>query len=196
MEKHDNIVEETLTFYEREKIFSEYGFLDSLLYLTPDEMKGVIGNKADGLYNSIQLVLNLMRMRSERISKSLQVTSSFEVYKCLKGAIIPETLYYEEFWVLYLSRNNQVISLEKISQGGYSGTVADLKMIIGKGLQLKASAMVACHNHPSGNTRPSNMDIQLTRKLRDACNLVDMSLTDHIIITDKTYFSFLDEGML
>ena len=119
-----------------------------------------------------------------------------EVYEYLKNAIIPETLYYEEFWMLYLSRSNQVVSLEKISQGGYAGTVADLKMIIGKGLQLKASAMIACHNHPSGNTKPSNADIQLTRKLRDACALVDMQLTDHIIITDKSYFSFLDEGMI
>lgn len=196
MEKHDNIVEETLTFYEREKITGYYGYLDSILDMTVDEMTELIGEKAKKLYKSIHLVLNLMAMKAERLEKSIQITSSADIYEYLKYKIVPVTLFYEEFWVIYLNRNNRIITTEKISQGGYHGTVADPKMIIGKGLQLKASTMIACHNHPSGSTRPSNADIQLTKKIKNAGDLVDILLLDHIIVTNKSYYSFKDEGVI
>ncbi|MGI5913574.1 MAG: RadC family protein [Bacteroidales bacterium] len=105
-------------------------------------------------------------------------------------------LKHEEFWLLFFSRSNKEISRMKLSQGGISGTVIDVRIIMKKAVECLASGLILCHNHPSGNTSPSEADIQLTRKIRDAGKLMDVNLLDHIIICGNDYYSFADNGEL
>lgn len=112
--------------------------------------------------------------------------------------IYPEIadLGHEEFYALYLNRANKVMAHRHIGSGGVSGTVADIKVILKHGIELLASSIVAVHNHPSGNIKPSHADIELTKQLKEAATLIDMVLIDHLIIGDKNYYSFADEGMI
>lgn len=105
-------------------------------------------------------------------------------------------LKHEEFYVLYLNKGNRPITYKQISTGGVSGTVADIKIILKHAIELLASGICAFHNHPSGNLKPSQADIELTRKLKEAARLMDIVLIDHLIIGEKNYYSFADEGML
>lgn len=105
-------------------------------------------------------------------------------------------LSHEEFWLLLLRRNNEVMAKLLISRGGLSGTVADPKIIFGKALAMRSAALVAVHNHPSGQTEPSSADRRLTGVLRDVGNLLDCPLLDHVIVARERYFSFADAGEL
>ena len=105
-------------------------------------------------------------------------------------------LSHEEFWVAYLNRSNRVIDKVKLSQGGVSETVADIKLLLKGALNVLASGIILCHNHPSGTLRPSSADEQLTRRIQQAAQLLDMQVLDHVIIADTRYFSFADEGRL
>ncbi len=103
---------------------------------------------------------------------------------------------YEEFWILLLKKNNEIIKPYKISEGGVALTVADPKKIFRAALEFGASAVILCHNHPSGNLSPSPADFKLTEKLVKAGKNIDISVLDHIIVTNQGYYSFVDEGKL
>ena len=105
-------------------------------------------------------------------------------------------LDHEEFWLLMLNRANRVLGRFKVSQGGLSGTVIDTRIILKKALDNLASSIIVCHNHPSGNKQPSDADIKITEKLKKAAEMVEIKLLDHVIIADKSYFSFADEGII
>ncbi len=134
------------------------------------------------------------RRGSQEIPKRPKITSSKEAFNILQPLLMD--LPFEEFWVLHLNRANQVIAKEKISQGGISGTVADVRIILKSAIQKLSSAIILAHNHPSGNLSPSNQDIQLTRKIKEACRLLDITLLDHLIVINTDYFSFADNGKL
>ncbi len=104
-------------------------------------------------------------------------------------------LPHEEFWILLLSRSNHVIKKVQISSG-VSGTVADPKIIFKTALENLASAVILVHNHPSGNLTPSQADKDLTRKLKEAGSWLEIPVLDHLIFTERNYFSFADEGVL
>lgn len=103
---------------------------------------------------------------------------------------------HEEFWILFLNRSNKVISRIRISQGGVSGTVTDVRIIMKKAIELLASGIIVCHNHPSGNLNPSESDTKITQKIKEAGNIMDVQLLDHLIVTDKSYYSFADNGLI
>ncbi|MGE5421248.1 MAG: RadC family protein [Chloroflexota bacterium] len=105
-------------------------------------------------------------------------------------------LPHEEFWILFLNRSNRVISRMKLSQGGVSGTVTDVRMVMKRAVECLASGIIVCHNHPSGNLNPSDSDSRITQKIKDAGNIMDIQLLDHLIITDREYFSFADNGLV
>lgn len=104
--------------------------------------------------------------------------------------------HVEEFRILCLNRANKVLGWACISRGGMSGTVADPKIIFQIALKTCASSIILGHNHPSGNTKPSESDIRLTQKLKKAGSSLDLPVLDHVIITADNYFSFADEGLL
>lgn len=105
-------------------------------------------------------------------------------------------LKHEEFHVLYLNRAHQLIAAKRLSAGGVAGTIVDVKLIGKYAMEYLASSLVLVHNHPSGNTQPSEEDTILTQKIKQAATFVDCTLIDHVIIAKNDYFSFADEGML
>ena len=123
-----------------------------------------------------------------------KITSSKDVFELFQQ--ITGDLPYEEFWILLLNRSNKIIDKRKISQGGTSGTVIDVKLILKDAIEKLATSIILCHNHPSGNTQPSEIDISITTKLKEAAKIMEIPVLDHIIITDSSYYSFADEGML
>ncbi|MDX9928900.1 MAG: DNA repair protein RadC [Bacteroidales bacterium] len=123
-----------------------------------------------------------------------QIKSSADVFNIFHPLLADLT--HEEFWILFLNRSNKPINRMKISQGGISGTVTDVRIIMKKAVENLASGLVVCHNHPSGNNNPSESDIQITQKIRDAGSLLDVQLLDHIIIAGSAYYSFADNGLI
>ena len=105
-------------------------------------------------------------------------------------------LNHEEFWIILLNRANKVLSRHLISKGGQAGTVADPKIIFQTAIENHASSIILAHNHPSGNLKPSQADLDLTKKLRSAGTLLDIAIPDHLIFTDAHYLSFADEGLM
>lgn len=105
-------------------------------------------------------------------------------------------LEHEEFWIIILNRAHKVVKTEKISQGGLTGTIIDTRMILKHALDKKATSLIISHNHPSGNKKPSESDISITKKIKDAAQIMDISVLDHIIVAGKNYLSFADEGLL
>lgn len=119
------------------------------------------------------------------------IHSPADVYRELSSVL--RGLQHEECWILYLSRNNRVISREQLSVGGQSETIVEVKSVVRRALDLRASSLILVHNHPSGNPHPGNADIKLTLNLRKALDTFDISLLDHVIVSDGRYYSFADE---
>jgi DNA repair protein RadC len=103
---------------------------------------------------------------------------------------------HEEFWVLFLNRANVVTGKHCVSSGGMTGTVVDPKMIFKAALDAKAVSIILCHNHPSGNVKPSQQDLDLTKKITAAGKLIEIAVLDHVIVSQHAFFSFADEGMM
>jgi DNA repair protein RadC len=144
---------------------------------------------------SIIAALELGRRRHDEEDKPFdKVNSSKDAYNVMRRYLVD--LNHEEFWILLTKRSGIVIGKELISKGGVSHTVADPKIIFKVALQQQASGIVLLHNHPSGNLKPSQMDIDLTKKIVSAGKLLEISVLDHLIIGDSGFFSFADESMM
>ncbi len=122
------------------------------------------------------------------------ISSSKDAYNIVRNIL--EDLNHEEFWILTLNRKNGVIAEYRISEGGLTSTVVDQRKIFKIALDDKSTGIILFHNHPSGNTQPSEADNQLTKKLKDGGKILDISVLDHLIITQKGYYSYADEGLL
>ena len=105
--------------------------------------------------------------------------------------------HIEEFKLLLMNRSNSVLGIMAVSKGGLSGTVTDVRLIFQGAIKANASGIIVCHNHPSGNLNPSESDTRITRKIKEAGNLMDIQLLDHLILTmDGSYYSFADNGLI
>ncbi|MEY8685213.1 JAB domain-containing protein [Bacteroides sp. AN502(2024)] len=126
-----------------------------------------------------------------------QVLDSYTAYKVLIGSFSDGTIDYREtFKVLYLNHNCQVLGCSTVSEGGITSTMADVRLILQGALLTNATAMILAHNHPSGNLKPSKEDDTLTKKIVDAAKLLDITVTDHIILTSEDFYSYNDEGRI
>jgi DNA repair protein RadC len=144
---------------------------------------------------SVMAAMELGRRRAGMHSAvKVPVKSSETVYNLFHPIL--GDLDHEEFWLLMLNRANKVLGRFKVSQGGLSGTVIDTRIILKKALDNLASSIIVCHNHPSGNNQPSDADVKITEKLKKAAEMLEIKLLDHVIIADKSYFSFADEGLI
>lgn len=123
--------------------------------------------------------------------KITQSKDAFDMFYPIVG-----DLDHEEFWALYLDRANKIIKRSNISKGGISGTVTDVRIVFKEAILCGASALIVVHNHPSGNLNPSESDTKITQKIREAGLLVDVTLLDHVIIGNKEYYSFADNGLI
>ena len=134
------------------------------------------------------------RRRLEEAVSSRKINGSRDVFEIMQPLL--GDLPHEEFWIVYLNNANKVLAREKISAGGITGTLVDTRIIFKKGLEVMATAVILCHNHPSGTLKPSESDLQLTRKIKEAGTILDIRILDHLIITDSSFYSFADEGKL
>lgn len=126
-----------------------------------------------------------------------KITSSSSVYNLIKDCWDPDKIeFLEQFKVLLLNQANKVLGIYEVSSGGITGTVVDIRLLFAAALKAGATAMIITHNHPSGNTVPSEADKQITRKISEAAVLLDIKLLDHLIITSESYYSFTDQGAL
>lgn len=143
---------------------------------------------------TICAALELARRKRDKSRDKLSIRNSKDCFDILRPHY--EDLLHEEFHIILLNRANKVIGLKQISKGGISGTVADGKVIFKKALELQASAIILSHNHPSGQLKPSQADLQLTKKIKEFGKMIDIQILDHLILTDNNYLSFADEGLM
>jgi len=153
--------------------------------------KGIGEAKAISIIAAMELG---RRRRTEDALELVKIASSSTVFELLQP-IIGE-LPHEEFWILYLNNANKIIEMVQISKGGITGTLVDVRITLKKALELGATSLILAHNHPSGNLNPSEADKQLTNKLKIAGESLDIKVLDHLIVTEKSYFSFADEGLM
>jgi DNA repair protein RadC len=143
---------------------------------------------------SIAAALEMGVRRNMAIQKKTVVKQSSDIAAFLQAELGHKQM--ESFVVVYLNRANHIIRQEIISEGGITGTVADPRIILKKALDHHAVSIILCHNHPSGNLKPSKADEQLTNKIKNAAAFLDIQVMDHIIVSDEGYYSFADEGMM
>ena len=132
------------------------------------------------------------RRRGEEAVKQNKITSSASVFEVMQP-ILGE-LPHEEFWIIYLNNSNAVLQKEQLSKGGITGTLVDVRLTLKRALELGATALILVHNHPSGTLKPSVADKQITQKLKTAAASLDIKVLDHVIVTERAYFSFADEN--
>jgi DNA repair protein RadC len=177
------------------------------------ELLGIVNNNLNSLG---KLSINdLKKLHGIGTARAVTIAAALELGRRRKLAEVPDVpqikcsrdvadifqpllsdISHEEFWILFLNRSNRVINRMKISQGGISGTVTDVRLVMKKAIEYLASGIIVCHNHPSGNLNPSESDSKITQKIKEAGNLMDIQLLDHLIISDKDYYSFADNGLL
>ncbi len=155
------------------------------------EFKGIGEAKAISIIAALELGRRRALSETKPQDKIINDTAVFEMM-----APLLSDLPHEEFWIICLNRNNRFIAKHKISSGGISGTIADMKMIFNVAIKELASSIVLCHNHPSGNNNPSESDKILTRKAVEGGKLLEIAVVDHIIIAQQQYFSFRQHDLL
>ena len=181
-----------------------------------DLSKRILRSLGNNIYKLGKLSVNdLMKFEGVGQAKAITIIASLELGRRRRAAEVlekenvggskdafhifqlkMEDLPHEEFWVILLNRSNKVIETKLVSRGGVSSTVLDSKVIFNFALESLASAIILGHNHPSGNLKPSNSDIRLTKKVVDAGKIMEVPILDHIIVGDNDYFSFADEGLI
>lgn len=155
------------------------------------KFKGIGEAKAITIIAALELG---RRRREEPGHKNPRITSSKDAYDVISPQL--SDIDHEEFWILLLSRSHEVKDKICISRGGISGTVVDQRLVFKPALEKLASAIILCHNHPSGTLYPSEQDKMLTKKLVASSRLLEIPILDHLIYTDAGYFSFADEGLM
>ena len=155
------------------------------------EFKGIGEAKAITIAAAMELG---RRRRLEDAVQLDKITSSRSVFDVMQPVL--GELPHEEFWILYLNNSNKVIQKNQLSKGGITGTLVDVRLVLKSALEVGATSLILCHNHPSGTLKPSQADKDITQKLKTAAQSLDIKVLDHLIITEKTYFSFADDGIL
>lgn len=153
------------------------------------QFKGIGEAKALSIIAALELG---RRRKDSEPQKKIQIRSSSDVYDLMLPEM--EDLAIEEFWIILLNRSSKLISKHLLSKGGVAGTVVDAKPIFKIAMNAFASTIILVHNHPSGNLKPSAEDFKITRKLVEGAKYLDLLISDHVIVTDRGYYSFADEG--
>jgi DNA repair protein RadC len=170
-----------------------FGALTELVRLNVPDLCSITGigeAKAIAIISAFELA---RRKAEERISERHRIIRSSDAAALFEFLA---DLPHEEFWILLLRRNNSVITSQRISVGGMAGTLVDSRILFKTALDYRASQVLLCHNHPSGHVIPSEPDIQLTQRLCYAGKVLEIVVTDHLIIGHKEYYSFADEGRM
>jgi DNA repair protein RadC len=184
---------------------------------TAVELARKILASVDNNWNQLSLlsVKDLMKFKGIGEVKAISITTALEIGRRRAGQEIPEKptisksndaylilknhlsdLRTEEFWSLFLNQSNKVIHIAQLTQGGINQSIVDVRVLFKTALDHFSTGVIIAHNHPSGNLKPSREDIDITQKIKEAGNTLSIQLLDHLIITQNSYFSFSDEGLL
>ena len=178
----------------RQVLFNAENDLDRLGRYNVHELRKI---KGIGEAKAVAILAALELGRRRKIcnrDEGGRVTCSADIFSLMYPLI--GDIVYEEFWVILLNRSNKPVEKKKISQGGIAGTVTDVRLIMKSAIDKLACSIILCHNHPSGNLKPSEADINITRKIKESAGMMDITLLDHIIIAGQSYFSFADENLI
>ena len=147
--------------------------------------------KESSIIKEMEVIYHPTKLPVERI------TSPLKSVNLIRQFYNPDKIsVQEECIVFYLNNSNVVTGFNRLSRGGISAVIVDIRLILATALKSLSSAVLIAHNHPSGNVKPSQQDIDLTNRLNEACKLMELSLLDHVIITHDSYYSFIEEGMI
>ncbi|MEO6692131.1 MAG: DNA repair protein RadC [Saprospiraceae bacterium] len=170
---------------------------NNLMELSKLNLEDLRKFKGIGTAKAINIVATLELGKRREFSEALDrkmITSSNDAYQLLKPKM--QDLSKEQAWVIYLNKKNSVLTIESLSSGGITSTIVDPRLIFKRALELHSTSIVLSHNHPSGQLKPSQSDIELTKKIKTGGSSLDILLIDHLIISDRGYYSFADEGQL
>lgn len=170
---------------------------NNLSVLSRQTIAQLITFKGIGEAKAITIVAALelgRRRRAEEARKVVAIHSSKSVFEYMQPLI--GDLSHEEFWVLLLNNSNKIIGKIQLSKGGLTATVVDVRLLFKQVIEQLATAIVLVHNHPSGQLAPSEADRLITEKIKRAGEVLDVKLLDHVIVTEHTYYSFADEGII
>ncbi|MBI4649472.1 MAG: DNA repair protein RadC [Bacteroidia bacterium] len=187
--KHESAVE-----LAKKILFDAGNNLNELGKFTIEALTAI---KGIGMAKAVTILAALELGRRRNLTCAAEKTTimkSDDVFNLFKPVL--SDLKYEEFWILLLNRANKVVHKSRISQGGVSGTVIDVKLIIKMAIDKLSNAIILCHNHPSGNYEPSDLDIKITKQINEAARFMEISLLDHVIIAGDVYYSFADQGLI
>jgi DNA repair protein RadC len=147
-------------------------------------------------YNIPEIKISVSFDKKVKKSELYKITSSSSAYELFLKVFNSDTFHWsEEVIILCLNNYNKVVGFYKVSSGGMTGTIIDVRMIFTTALKSLATSIIIAHNHPSGNLTPSDADKRITQKIKQAGDIMDIKVLDHLIITDENYFSFADEGI-
>ena len=170
---------------------------NNLNELSKLKVEDLVKFKGIGEAKAISIITALELGRRRRLEEALvksKISSSKSAFEVMQP-IIGE-LEHEEFWIIYLNNANKILLKTQLSKGGITGTLVDLRLVFKRAFEIVATSIILCHNHPSGNLKPSVSDKNLTKKIKNGGEVLDIKVLDHLIITQKSYFSFADEGIL
>ncbi|ROI10592.1 JAB domain-containing protein [Chryseobacterium sp. H3056] len=144
---------------------------------------------------SIATALEIGRRRAaQEVPEKIQITNSQETYKVLAPFLAD--LQTEEFWVVFLNQNNRIIAKSRLSSGGINQSVVDIRILFKNALEHFATGIIVAHNHPSGNLKPSQEDLKITKQIAEAGKILNIQLLDHLVVAQNSYLSFADENLL
>ena len=187
-------VQETAVDLSKRILASVNHDLQSLRKLSITQLmrfKGIGESKAIKIAAAMEISYRRRETNQKKLDKIKTSRSVFEIMNPLLGH-----LSHEEFWVLFLNNSNKILAKTQLSKGGMTSTIVDVRIVMKQALEHSAIAIILVHNHPSGSLIPSKSDTQLTEKFKLAAESLDIKVLDHIIVTEKTYFSFADECLL
>lgn len=175
------------------KLLKEKAEAYGLMALSDKELIQILGYKGEpkDFFTSSLFLTMKEAVRRLYVTESTKITKSKDAYYILSFLEMQD---HEQFWAIYTNRANRVIKTQLISKGGTTGTVVDIKIVLKHAIQLKASGIILAHNHPSGNMRPSQEDLNITKRLTEAAKFIDTAILDHLIIGNNEYYSLADNG--
>ncbi len=177
-----------------QRVLEKVGWsLEQLSHLKYEELVVLMGVGCENA-KKIIAALEIGRRRQEEIVERTQITTSRQAAEIMIPKM--QNVVNEEFWVMYLNYSNRIVAIKKVSSGGVSSTIVDPKIILKEALLMLASGLILCHNHPSGCVVPSDDDIQVTKKIVAASQMLDIRVLDHLVVSGSRYFSFSNARMM
>lgn len=176
------------------RILAAVGSIAGLAKMSQDDLmkfKGIGQKKASRIVASMELT---RRRMAEPVIELTQIRNSEDIYRCVSPKMVD--LKHEECLVILMNNQHRILDMKRVSKGGVSTTIVDPKIVLKLALDKLASNIILVHNHPSGNPSPSAADDKITQKIKQACDNMDIQLTDHIIVAEESYYSYADEGRL